>query len=112
MKGKHLGEFEEIVLLVIGILYEDAYGVAIREEIEKRLDRRVGLGAMHSTLVRLEEKGYLESKFGEATQKRGGKRKKYYQMTSAGKEALISTRETRESLWEEVSPAVIPTPRS
>ena len=74
MKGKYLGEFEEIVLLTIGILYEEAYGVAIRNEIENRLKRRVGLGALHATLVRLEDKGHLNSHLGEATQKRGGKR--------------------------------------
>ena len=107
MKGKYLGEFEEIVLLTIGILYKEAYGVAIRNEIEERLKRRVGLGALHATLVRLEDKGYLNSQLGEATQKRGGKRKRYYQLTSSGKEALLDTRTTRESLWKDVSPSVI-----
>lgn len=99
MKGKHLGEFEEIVLLVIGILYPKAYGVAIREEIEQRAERKVGLGALHATLVRLEDKGYVQSEFGEATQKRGGKRKRYFQVTASGQLALVKTRTLRESLW-------------
>ena len=107
MKGKYLGEFEEIVLLTIGILYEDAYGVAIRSEIENRLGRRVGLGALHATLVRLEDKGHLNSTLGEATNKRGGKRKRYYKLTSSGKEALLHTRSIRESLWKDVNPVAI-----
>ncbi|MEM6629688.1 MAG: helix-turn-helix transcriptional regulator [Bacteroidota bacterium] len=99
MKGKNLGEFEEIVLLVIGILYPQAYGVAIRAEIEERAKRKVGLGALHATLVRLEEKGYVSSQFGEATQKRGGKRKRYFQVTASGQSALVNTRELRNTLW-------------
>lgn len=102
MKGNHLGEFEEIVLLTVAILYDEAYGVAVREEIERRLDRKVSLGAMHATLVRLEDKGLLRSRLGEATSKRGGKRKRHFQVTRAGQEALTATREARESLWRDV----------
>lgn len=100
MKGKYLGEFEEIVLLTIGILYDEAYGVAIRNEIEQRLERKVALGALHATLVRLEDKkGYISSRLGDATKKRGGKRKRYYRVTMSGQEALAHTRQTREKLW-------------
>ena len=99
MKGKYLGEFEEVVLLTIGILFDKAYGVAICDEIQKRMERKVGLGAMHATLVRLEEKGYLTSHFGEATKARGGKRKRYFRLSSSGQEALVKTREAREKLW-------------
>jgi len=81
MKGKYLGEFEEIVLLTIGVLYDSAYGISIRQEIEEQLDRKVGLGALHATLVRLEDKGYLTSRYGEATKKRGGKRKRLFRVT-------------------------------
>lgn len=102
MKGNHLGEFEEIVLLTVAILYDEAYGVAVREEIEQRLERKVSLGAMHATLVRLEEKGLLRSRLGEATGKRGGKRKRHFQVTRAGQAALAATREARESLWRDV----------
>lgn len=105
MKGKYLGEFEEIVLLTIGILYDEAYGVAIRNEIEGRLERKVGLGAMHATLVRLEDKGYVDSRFGETTKARGGKRKRYFRVTQSGQEALVKTREAREKLWGAVAKA-------
>lgn len=104
MKGKYLGEFEEIVLLTIGILHGEAYGVGIRNEIENRLARKVKLGALHATLVRLEDKGYVSSQFGEATQKRGGKRKRYYQVTTSGQAALYETRQTRERLWQALAP--------
>ena len=100
MKKKHLGEFEEIVLLTIGILGDTAYGVKIRDEMEERIDRRVGLGALHATLVRLEDKGLVNSEFGEASQKRGGKRKRFYQVTAQGERALLETRTVRDKLWE------------
>jgi PadR family transcriptional regulator, regulatory protein PadR len=102
MKGNHLGEFEEIVLLTVAILYDEAYGVAIREEISGRLGRKVSLGAMHATLVRLEDKGYLRSHLGEATSKRGGKRKRHFQVTKSGQAALEATREVRQSLWQDI----------
>ena len=103
MKGEYLSEFEEIVLLTVGILYDEAYGVAIRNEIQNRLQRKVWLGALHATLVRLEDKkGFLRSRMGEATKKRGGKSKRYYQVTTSGQEALAYTRLTREKLWSAV----------
>lgn len=105
MNRKYLGEFEEVVLLTIAILLEEAYGVAIREDLKKRLERNVSLGALHATLVRLEDKGYLSSQMGEATQKRGGRRKRYYEVTQAGKAALKESRETRKSLWDAIPKA-------
>lgn len=102
MNRKYLGEFEEIVLLTIAILFDDAYGVAIRDEILSRLDRKVSLGALHATLVRLEEKDYLSSTMGEATQKRGGRRKRNYQITQSGKAALLETKQARSSLWDAI----------
>ena len=79
MKKYQLGEFEEIVILTIAILYQNAYGVAIRHEIETRLGRNVSMGAMHTALGRLEEKGYIKSQEGEATEQRAGRPKKYHQ---------------------------------
>ncbi|HEY0651871.1 MAG TPA: helix-turn-helix transcriptional regulator, partial [Chryseosolibacter sp.] len=79
MKKYQLGEFEEIVMLTIGILHKEAYGVAIKTEIQERLARKVSMGAMHTALVRLEGKGYIESWNGEATDDRMGRPKKYYQ---------------------------------
>ncbi|MBL7853199.1 MAG: helix-turn-helix transcriptional regulator [Cyclobacteriaceae bacterium] len=102
MKKYQLGEFEEIVMLTIAILYKEAYGVAIKNEIETRLKRNVSMGAMHSALVRLEEKGYIKSFDGEATEDRMGRPKKYFQITALGKKAMEYTRETRNELWNAI----------
>lgn len=99
MKGTQLGEFEELALLTVGVLQESAYGVGVKEEIELRSNRKVTLSTVHSTLIRLEEKGFLESVLGEATKERGGKRKRIFKMTSQGGNALISARELRNDLW-------------
>jgi PadR family transcriptional regulator PadR len=104
MKGKYIGEFEEIVMLSVGILYDEAYGLVIKELIEERLGRRVGLGALHSTLVRLEDKGYLDSRYGESTKRRGGKRKRLFRVTMQGQKALKEMMATRQSLWNSIPP--------
>lgn len=98
--GKYtLGEFEEVVMLTIAILYDNAYGISIKEDIEKRLNRKVSVGAMRTALSRLEKKSFLTSEFGEATAMRGGKRKRYYKVTPEGKSALDQVMETRKKLW-------------
>jgi len=98
--GKYsIGEFEEIVLLTVAVLYENAYGVSIKEEIETKLNRKVSVGAMRTALSRLEKKGYLKSEFGEATAERGGKRKRFFKVTKSGKEALEQVMENRQKLW-------------
>ena len=102
MKKYQLGEFEEIVMLTIGILYQEAYGVAIKDEIESRLSRQVSMGAMHTALVRLEDKGYIKSYDGEATEERMGRPRKYYKLTAFGKKALEYTVETRNALWKAI----------
>ncbi|MEO1050071.1 MAG: helix-turn-helix transcriptional regulator [Bacteroidota bacterium] len=102
MKKYQLGEFEEIVLLTVGVLYGDAYGVAIKEEIEKRIQRKVSVGALQSALRRMEDKGFLSSALGEATKTRGGKRKRYFKITAFGKEALDFNMQTRLDLWKEI----------
>jgi PadR family transcriptional regulator PadR len=99
MKGTNLGEFEELVLLTIAALINDAYSVGICDELEKQTGRTVKLGVVHAVLNRLEEKGLVKSKLGEATQARGGKRKRYYSITSAGKSALLKSKEVRDQLW-------------
>ena len=98
MKGTNLGEFEELVLLTIAALVQDAYSVGICDELEKHSGRKVKLGVVHAVLNRLEEKGLVKSKLGEATRIRGGKRKRYYSLTSAGKAALIKAKEVRDQL--------------
>lgn len=101
--GKYsIGEFEEIVMLTILILQEDAYGVKIKEEIESRLERKVSLGAMRSALDRLEGKGMLESRLGEATAMRGGKRKRFFKVTNSGQIALRDVRDARRTLWDAI----------
>ncbi len=102
MKGTNLGEFEELVLLTIAALMSDAYSVAICDELERQTDRSTKLGVVHAVLNRLEEKGYVKSKLGEATSARGGKRKRYYTMTNTGKAALIKSKELRDQLWSMV----------
>jgi PadR family transcriptional regulator PadR len=99
MKGTNLGEFEELVLLTIAVLVNDAYSVGICDQLEKHTGRTVKLGVVHSVLNRLEEKGYVKSSLGEATSVRGGKRKRYYSVTSAGKAALLKAKELRDDLW-------------
>ena len=99
MKQYPLGEFEELVLLTIAALVQDAYSVGICDELEKHSGRKVKLGVVHAVLNRLEEKGLVKSKLGEATRIRGGKRKRYYSLTSAGKAALIKAKEVRDQLW-------------
>ena len=102
MKKYQLGEFEEIVILTIAVLYKEAYGVAIKNEIESRLSRNVSMGAMHTALVRLEDKGYIKSIDGEATEERAGRPKKYFQITALGKKAMEYSRDTRNDLWRAI----------
>lgn len=102
MGKQSIGEFEEVVLLTVAILYENAYGISIKEDIEQRLNRKVSVGAMRTALSRLEKKGFLKSEFGEATAMRGGKRKRYYKVTPYGKKALEQVMETRKKLWEAI----------
>ncbi|GHE63451.1 MULTISPECIES: helix-turn-helix transcriptional regulator [Roseivirga] len=101
--GKYsIGEFEEVLLLTVAILYDNAYGISIKEEIEDRLNRKVSVGAMRTALSRLEKKGFLQSEFGEATAIRGGKRKRFYKVTPYGKKALEEVMENRKKLWEAI----------
>lgn len=99
MKGTNLGEFEELVLLTIAALVNEAYSVGICEELEKRTGRKVKLGVVHAVLNRLEEKGFVKSTLGEATSVRGGKRKRFYLISNAGKAALLKSKEVRDHLW-------------
>ena len=99
MKGTNLGEFEELVLLTIAALVSEAYSVAICDALAKHTGRTVKLGVVHAVLTRLEEKGFAKSRLGDATSVRGGKRKRYYTLTSAGKAALVKAKEVRDQLW-------------
>ena len=98
MKG-YLGAFEELVLLTIANLGHDAYGVAILNDISERANRNLSIGALHSTLTRLEEKGYIASHLGEPTNERGGRRKRYFELTDSAKEELANMKSLRDQLW-------------
>ena len=102
MKGTYLGEFEELVLLSVGILFDDAYGLAIVDELEKQTRRNVMMSSVHKSLVRLEEKGFLKSRMGGSTEVRGGRDKRLYQLTQAGKKVLAESRELRNDMWKQV----------
>lgn len=100
MGKEYLGEFEELILTMVGVLQEDAYGAAISDEIEQRMKREVNLSAVHVTLYRLEDKGYIKSKVGGATKERGGRRKRIYTITSAGLAMIRTLKESRLELWK------------
>lgn len=100
MKGTYLGEFEEVVLLTIGVLHEEAFGVAIKLEMESRTGRKPSIGALHSALNRLEKKGFINSHEGGATKVRGGRRKRFYTITASGKQALITAHDLRSEMFK------------
>ena len=100
MKRIQLGEFEEIVLLTVGVLHGNAYGVTIKDDIEQRLNREVSVGALQVTLRRLESKGFLKSNPGEASETRRGRPKLYFEITAYGKKALDYSKESRDQLWK------------
>jgi DNA-binding PadR family transcriptional regulator len=100
MSKVYLGEFEELVLTMVGILQEEAYGNAIVQEISDRVGREVNLSAVHVTLYRLEDKGLVKSKMGGSTNSRGGRRKRIFTITNAGLSMLRSMKESRMDLWK------------
>src|ERR1051326_7864158 len=100
--SEYLGEFEQVVLLAIVRLGERAYGVPIRHEIERRTGRRVSIGALYSTLDRLEDKGYIHSWFSDATPQRGGRSKRYFRLLPEGAEALTRSKSMFDRMWQGV----------
>ncbi|MFP4088773.1 MAG: PadR family transcriptional regulator [Cyclobacteriaceae bacterium] len=101
-----LGEFEEMVLLAVAILYRDAYGLSVMEEIERQSDRSIMLSSVHKVLMRLEQKGFLKSQLGGATEERGGRSKRLYSITASGKEALKESQEIRNRMWHAIPDVV------
>ena len=104
MKKTKLGEFEELVLLTVASLRTDAYGVEIKKSLEERMKTRLSVGSIQSALKRMEEKGFLTSEFGEATLKRGGKRKRIYTATSYAHKVLAEMKDIRAGLWDSILP--------
>lgn len=101
MKETRLGEFEEVILLLVGILGEEAYAFKTAEEFEKQTNRSVSIGSVHSTLERLSDKGFLSSEMGKPTATRGGRRKRIYTITASGQRALSASRDFKVSLWKQ-----------
>lgn len=97
-----MGEFEELVLMIVALMNGKAYGIGIIEELEKRTARTAAIGAVQTVLKRMEDKGLVTSAFGEATKERGGRRKRYYQITSEGQKTLAQNRAMRNELWEAI----------
>ena len=99
MKGTNLGEFEELVLLTIAVLMEEAYSVAICDEIERVTERKVKLSVVHTVLNRMDTKGFVKSHLGDPTNARGGRRKRFFTITHAGKVALTKVKDQRDQFW-------------
>ena len=99
-----LGEFEHLVLLAIVRLGPDAYGVPIRQEIERRTGRSIAVGALYTALDRLSRKGYVASTLSEPTPQRGGRAKRYFRLRPAGGAALKRSRRALDSMWSGINP--------
>ena len=95
-----LGEFEHIVLLTLVRLGDEAYGMSVRTTINELIGRDISIGAIYTTLERLQGKGYVDSRMGESTAKRGGRAKKYFFVTGKGRKVLKETRANLEILWQ------------
>src|SRR5688572_20475992 len=102
MARQTLAEFEELVLLMVAALHDEAYGVSVLENLEGELDRKLNISAIHVALTRMEEKGYVKSRFGGITEDRGGRRKKYYVITALGKRMLDEQYALRTSLYKQI----------
>ncbi len=99
----YLGEFEELILLTVALLEDGAYGVGIKDEMANRTGKKPSIGALHTALQRLEIKGYLESWEGGATKDRGGRKKRFYRLTSVGVEILKTAHELRNNMFSEIN---------
>ena len=108
MRRSDLGEFEEIVLLAVAALTPIAYSVVIAEELEQETGKTVTTGAVHAALQRLENKGLVSSRMGDATKERGGRRKRIFRVTDAGSCILHEVRDVRNNLWSRIAPRTLP----
>jgi PadR family transcriptional regulator PadR len=100
MRRTYLGEFEEVVLLMVAILNGEGYGVTVSQALEEHTGRIVTFGTVHNTLIRLEEKGFVTSELGGATTERGGRRKRLFRITALGSRALQEIQQLRQDLWQ------------
>ncbi len=102
MKLNLLGEFEELVLLMVAALHDEAYGVAIMEGLKLKLKKNINISAVHVALKRIENKGFVKSRFGGITGERGGRRKKYYVLTALGKKTLDQQYTLRTGIYQQI----------
>ena len=101
-RGEFLGEFEQILLLAVVRLDDDAYGIAIRDEIEDRTGREASIGSVYSALDRMERRGFVTSRLGDPTAERGGRAKRFYRLERPGVVVLHRSRVALTSLWDGV----------
>ncbi|MBX2843074.1 MAG: PadR family transcriptional regulator [Flammeovirgaceae bacterium] len=102
MKSVSLGEFEELVLLIVAAQHDQSYGVSILEGLEEQLERKVSISAVHVALKRMDEKGFVKSRFGGITKDRGGRRKKFYVITALGKSMLDQQYALRTRIYQQI----------
>lgn len=107
MKRSYLGELEEVVLLTVAALQQQAYCALITQTIDQQMARSISFPSVHTTLQRLAEKGLLVSQMGGATAERGGRQKRLFTVTVAGQQALIECRQVRAQLWEQIPTQVL-----
>ena len=103
-----LGELEELVLMIVAILNEEAYGVKVMDEIANQINRKVNISAVHTVLDRLEKKGFVSSFMGGASTARGGRRKRLFKVTAEGSRALTYVHQTRNALYAQIPKTLLP----
>ncbi|WP_235839771.1 PadR family transcriptional regulator [Cognaticolwellia mytili] len=102
-KEKFLGEFEQMTMLALIRLGSEAYGAKIRQLLHNEVNRNVAIGAIYSTLERLEKKGMVSSQLGAATAERGGRAKRFFTVTTQGQVALKRARSAMDVLWQDAA---------
>lgn len=106
-KSYQLGELEELVLMIVAILNEEAYGVRVMDEIHDQISRKVNISAVHTVLDRLEKKGFVSSYMGGASAERGGRRKRLFRVTAEGAKAITYVHETRNELYKQIPKTIL-----
>ncbi|GAB4235317.1 MAG: hypothetical protein Tsb0034_09430 [Ekhidna sp.] len=102
-----LGELEELVLMIVAILKEEAYGVRVMDEIKDQIGRKVNISAVHTVLDRLEKKGFVSSYMGGASSERGGRRKRLFKITAEGSNAIDYVHRTRNALYSQITKSAL-----
>ncbi|MEQ9404205.1 MAG: PadR family transcriptional regulator [Cyclobacteriaceae bacterium] len=102
-----LGELEELVLMIVAILQENAYGVKVMDEIDQQVNRKVNISAVHTVLDRLEKKGFVSSYMGGASSERGGRRKRIFKVTDSGSKAIQYVHQMRNGLFDKIPKTIL-----